>query len=74
VDAQTNFIYEANAGNSQTGNAGNVTVINGAANATTTLTDAKAQEPVAVTIHSATRVYIAKAGSNNVTVIDGAHE
>ena len=34
VESQTNFIYVANAGNSQSGNPGNVTVINGTTNAT----------------------------------------
>ena len=74
VDEQTNFIYVANAGNSQTGDPGNVTVINGATNATTTLTDPKALNPVAVAVNSTTnKIYVANSGSNNVTVIDGAH-
>ncbi len=74
VDSQTNFIYVANAGDSQTGNPGNVTVINGATNATTTLSDPKAINPVAVAANTATnKIYVANRGSNNVTVIDGAH-
>jgi len=72
VDEKTNFIYIANAGNTQ--NPGNVTVINGATNATTTLSDPKAVSPVAIAADSATnKIYVANSGSNNVTVIDGAH-
>jgi YVTN family beta-propeller protein len=74
VDSRANFIYVANAGNSQTGDPGSVTVINGSTNATTTLVDPKATNPVAVAVSSVTRkVYVANKGSNNVTVIDGAH-
>ena len=73
VDSKTNFIYVANAGNS--GDPGSVTVINGSTNATTTLVDPKATNPVAVAVNSAThKVYVANKGSNNVTVIDGAHD
>ncbi len=51
-----------------------MTVINGATNATTTLTDPKALNPVAVAVNSTTnKIYVANSGSNNVTVIDGAH-
>jgi YVTN family beta-propeller protein len=75
VDPQTNFIYVANAGNSQSGDPGNVTVIDGTTNATTTLVDPNATNPVAVAVNSAThKVYVANRGSNNVTVIDGAHD
>jgi len=75
VDSQTNYIYVANAGNSQTRDPGNVTVINGATNATATLTDPNAKNPVAVAVNSVTnRIYVANSGSNNVTVIDGAHD
>ena len=71
VDSQTNFIYVANVGNS--GDPGNVTVINGATNATTTLADPNAKNPVAVAANSVTnKIYVANSGSNNVTVIDGA--
>ena len=74
VDSQTKFIYVANAGNSQTGDPGNVTVINGATNATTMLTDPKARNPVAIAANSITnKIYVANSGSNNVTVINGAH-
>lgn len=75
VDAQTNFIYVANFGNSQGGNPGNVTVISGATNATSTLTDPNAKNPSAVAVNSATnKIYVANWNSNNVTVIDGAHD
>lgn len=75
VDPQTNFIYIANAGNSQTGDPGNITVIDGATHATTTLTDPKAQNPAAVAVNPVTnKIYVANSGSNNVTVIDGAHD
>lgn len=75
VDTQTNFIYVANAGNSQTGDPGSITVIDGKTNAATTLTDSKAMNPVAVAANSVTnKIYVANSGSDNVTVIDGAHE
>jgi len=75
VDEQTNFIYVANAGNSQTGDSGNVTVINGATNVAQTLTDPNAKNPVAVAVNPTTnKIYVANSGSNNVTVIDGAHD
>lgn len=75
VDPQTNFIYVANAGNSQTGDPGNITVINGATKTTTTLKDQKANNPSAVAVNPVTnKVYVANSGSNNVTVIDGAHD
>jgi YVTN family beta-propeller protein len=75
ADSQTNFIYVANAGNSQTDDPGNITVINGATNATATLTDPNAKGPVAVAANSVTnKIYVANSGSNNVTVIDGAHD
>ena len=75
VDEQTNFIYVANAGNSQNGDPGNVTVIDGATNAIKILTDPKAKNPVAVAANPVTNeIYVANSGSNNVTVIDGAHD
>jgi YVTN family beta-propeller protein len=75
VDPQTNFIYVANAGDSQNNDLGNITVINGATNATTTLADANAKNPVAVAANPTTnKFYVANSRSNNVTVIDGAHE
>ena len=74
VDPQTNFIYVANQGNSQAGDPGNVTVINGATNAATTLSDSNAKNPVAIAVNPLTnKIYVANSGSNNVTVIDGAH-
>jgi YVTN family beta-propeller protein len=75
VESQTNFIYVANAGNSQSGDPGNITVIDDAKQTTTTLTDSKAVSPVAVTANSVTnKIYVANSGSNNVTVINGAHD
>ena len=75
VDPQTNFIYIANAGNSQTGDPGSVTVMNGATNTTQTLTDPNAKNPVAVAVNPTTnKIYVANSGSNNVTVINGAHD
>jgi YVTN family beta-propeller protein len=75
VDSQTNSIYIANAGNSQAGDPGNITVINGATKATQALSDPKAKNPVAVAANPVTnKIYVANSGSNNVTVIDGAHD
>jgi len=75
VDSQTNFIYVANAGNAQAGDPGNITVINGATKATYPLTDQNAKNPVAVGVNPTTnKIYVANSGSNNVTVIDGAHD
>lgn len=74
VDSQTNFIYVANAGISQIGDLGNITVLDGAKLTTATLTDSNARNPVAVSVNSVTnKIYVANSGSNNVTVIDGAH-
>lgn len=75
VEEKTNHIYVANAGNSQSGDPGSITVIDGNTNATTTLTDPKGVNPIAVAVNSATnKIYVANRGSNNVTVINGAHE
>jgi DNA-binding beta-propeller fold protein YncE len=50
-------------------------VINGATNAAQTLSDPNAKNPSAVAVNSATnKIYVANWSSNNVTVIDGAHE
>ncbi len=76
VDTQTNFIYVANAGNYDFNQHGSVTVINGATNVTTTtLTDSNMPYPFRVAVNSTTnKIYVASILSNNVTVIDGAHE
>ena len=75
VDSQTNFIYVANAGNPQSGDPGNITVINGATNGTKALSDPNAKNPVAVAVNSVTnKIYVANSGSNNVTVLAGAHQ
>ena len=59
--------------------AGNVTVIDGATNATTTVTDPNAMTPYSVAVNSTTnKIYVANLGAltaanhGNVTVIDGA--
>ena len=63
----TDMIYVANK------NSNNVTVINGATNATTTVTDPNANTPDAIAVNPVTnKIYVANSGSNNVTVIDGA--
>jgi len=73
IDLATEYIYVANVGNNS-GDSGNVTVINGATNSPVTLTDPKAQHPCAVAVNPTThKVYVANPGSNNVTVIEGAH-
>ena len=75
VDPQTNFIYVANAGNPQAGDPGSITVINGVTNATYPLIDQNAKNPVAVAVDAASnKIYVANSRSNNVTVIDGAHD
>lgn len=74
VDPQTNFIYVANAGNSQSGDPGDITVIDGTTHETTTLLDPNAKNPSAVAVNPITnKIYVANSGSNNVTLIDGAH-
>ena len=51
----------------------NVTVIDGATNLTTTLTDPNALGPYAVGVNPVTdKIYVANEYSDNVTVIDGA--
>lgn len=77
VNSATNKIYVAN--NSIETSAttpGNITVIDGATNSTTTLTDPNAISPFSVAVNSATnKVYVANIGEGtnhgNVTVIDG---
>jgi DNA-binding beta-propeller fold protein YncE len=80
VNPMTNKIYVANNnldGFSNT-TAGNVTVIDGATNSTTTITDPNAITPVAVAVNPITnKIYVANLGNGgsnhgNVTLIDGA--
>ena len=82
VDPATNKIYVANQGSlmTPTTNPGNVTVIDGATNAITTVADPKAFAPNSLDINSVTnKIYVANQGSllhngtnpGNVTVIDG---
>jgi len=74
VDAQTNFIYVSNV-ERNAGAPGSVTVINGATNATATLTDPSLVDPHRIAVNPTTnKIYVADNGSNSVTVIDGAHE
>jgi DNA-binding beta-propeller fold protein YncE len=82
VDPVTDKIYVANMGGCPNGgpNKGNVTVIDGATNAVTTITDPNALNPggisgagFAVAVDSThNKIYVINEGSKNVTVIDGA--
>lgn len=52
-----------------------MTIINGRTNATTTLTDANLTYPDRVAVSPMTnKIYVLSILSNNVTVIDGAHD
>src|ERR1700746_3870449 len=67
VNPVTNRIYVANQGSN------NVTVIDGATNTTTTVTDPNATAAFSVAVNPVTKnIYVANQGSANVTVIDGA--
>lgn len=81
VNPVTNKIYVANnsIGVPFSTNQGNVTVIDGATNAITTVTDPNAFTPVAVAVNPITnKIYVANEGDypgsnhGNVTLIDGA--
>ncbi len=74
VDSKTNFIYVANAGNYDFNQTGSVTVIDGATNTTTELTDPNLTYPYRIAVNPTTnKIYVLSLLSNNVTVIDGAH-
>lgn len=74
-DPQTNFIYVANVGNYDFNQAGSVTVIDAGTNATTTLTDPDLTYPYRIAVNPTTnKIYVLNELSNNVTVIDGAHD
>jgi len=63
----TNKIYVSGSGSNK------VTVIDGATNTTTTVTDPNASSPFALEVNPVTnKIYVANFQSNNVTVIDGA--
>jgi YVTN family beta-propeller protein len=63
----TNKVYVANNGSN------NITVIDGATNATTTLTDQTASGPTGVAVDALTnQIYVTNNASATVTVIDGA--
>lgn len=67
VNEMTNQIYVANAPSNS------VTVIDGATNALTTVTDPNAAGPVLLAVNATTnKIYVVNWGSLNVTVIDGA--
>jgi YVTN family beta-propeller protein len=67
VNQTTNMVYVANFLSS------NVTVINGATNSTSTITDPKASGPYDVAVNEQTnKIYVPNFDSGNVTVIDGA--
>jgi len=77
VNEVTNRIYVANLGDCSPlgicNSEGGVTVIDGATNSTTTITDSNANGPRALAVNEATnKVYVANLWSGNVTVIDGA--
>jgi YVTN family beta-propeller protein len=66
VNLVTNKIYVANSASS------NVTLIDGATNATTTITDPNADFPADVGINPLTnKIYLPNSNTNNITVIDG---
>jgi DNA-binding beta-propeller fold protein YncE len=81
VNLVTNKIYVANNSlGALVSSPGNVTVIDGATNTTTTVTDPNAINPIAIAVNTATnKIYVANLGSGtspsigNVTVIDGAN-
>jgi DNA-binding beta-propeller fold protein YncE len=85
VNSETNKIYVANLGNFYYGfgsNTGNVSVIEGATNSITTVTDPNAISPSSVAVNPVTdKIYVANQGTlpcatgnnlGNITVIDGA--
>ena len=71
VNTVTNKIYVANVGSPVISPyVGDITVIDGATNATTTIADSY---PSAMAVNSVTnKIYVTNYSSNNVTVIDGA--
>jgi YVTN family beta-propeller protein len=80
VNSATNKIYVANNninfGVDSPGGPGNITVIDGPTNSTTTVADPNAMSPFSVAVNSGTnKVYVANIGEGanhgNVTVIDG---
>lgn len=77
VNETTNKIYVAFRGNcgpfGNCNSSGGVTVIDGATNSNTTVSDPNANGPIALAVNSATnKIYVANLFSGNVTVIDGA--
>jgi YVTN family beta-propeller protein len=77
VNEATNKIFVANRGDcsplGKCQSPGSVTVIDGATNSTTTITDVNANGPRAVAVNPVTnKIYVANFWTANVTVIDGA--
>jgi len=73
VNPVTNKIYVTNGSNSPNSASDSITVINGATDSTTTVTDPNAVGPFALAINiAAKKIYVANSASNNVTEIDGA--
>jgi len=73
VNPVTNKIYVAVRVFCETCGSGSVTVIDGATNSTTTVTDPNAVGPLAVAVNPPTnKIYVGNPGSGSVTVIDGA--
>ncbi len=77
VNSATNKIYVANSSITGATIPGNITVIDGATNSTTTVTDPNAMWPFSVAVNSVTnKIYVANIGdgknNGNVTVIDAA--
>jgi len=81
INQPTNKIYVVNNNREGFSNAktGNITVIDGASNTTTTITDPNAMTPAAIAVNPATNeIYVANIGGDsgpnhgNITVIDGA--
>jgi DNA-binding beta-propeller fold protein YncE len=76
LDTVTNTIYVTSEGcfaEDSCRNPGSVTVINGATNSVTTIINPNASNPEALALDPVTdKIYVANAGSGNVTVIDGS--
>jgi DNA-binding beta-propeller fold protein YncE len=80
INPVTNKIYVVNTETNREGGPGNVTVIDGATNSPTTVSDPNALSPVGVAVNTVTnKIYVANLGNfpsgtfhGNVTVIDGA--
>jgi DNA-binding beta-propeller fold protein YncE len=76
LDSVTDTIYVTSEGcflDDPCRNPGNITVINGATNAVTTIINASALNPEGVAVNEMNnKIYVANTGSSNVSVIDGS--